>query len=78
MGLSQGFYIGIGFFLGFILAQKVGHLEVTSLSFSLFMLVVFIVMGVMLSRGSLFRWMFRFLRSLPFMKSQSREAVIIF
>lgn len=78
MGLSQGIYIGSGFFLGILLAQRIGLIEITSLSLSLFILVIFLLMGVMLSRGLLFDWAFRVLRSIPFIRGRVERQSLFF
>ena len=65
MGLSQGMYIGVGVFLGILLSQETGLVRLVSVGISLIILGVFFLIGIKLSRGSLFNWLFRFLRRTP-------------
>ena len=66
MGLSQGIYIAIGVFLGIIFSQHFGMIRLLSVGISISVLLVFAAMGVKLSRGTLFIWLFRLLRNVPY------------
>jgi len=78
VGLSQGFYIGVSVFLGIVLAQKIGIVQLFSLGSALFVFAVFLSLGIMLSRGSLFTWIFRLLRSIPFIKTKIENEKLFF
>ena len=65
LGLSQGLYIGIGVLLGIAFLSRGSFLEITAAGFSLLLLVVFILLGIFLSGGTLFSRIFSILNTIP-------------
>ena len=65
MGLSQGMYIGLGVLLGILLSQGNESVQLVFAGVSVVVLGAFLLIGIKLSRGSFFTWLFSFLRKLP-------------
>jgi Lysylphosphatidylglycerol synthase TM region len=78
MGLSQGLYIGLGVFLGILLSRVSVFVQLVSVGISLLVIGVFLAIGIKLSRGSLFNWLFRFLRKMPFVGTKVEKNKVFF
>jgi uncharacterized protein (TIRG00374 family) len=73
LGLSQGLYIGSGVLLGIALIAPRGFLEITAGGFSLLLVLLFVLLGIGLYKGSLFNRIYRVLCALPIVKKKIKN-----